>query len=167
MPDDLKAKVASAAEANGRSVHAELLHRLQASFEQQVRPDPVERLEESLDRFIQRQGAKDAALTMVRQLLAENLLQLYEALPADSIHRARHRTGALIARAVAFPGAAGLEDVLIDLVGSAPEQVALAHATSEFVRETQIDFGDPFRGPDPVEAEAPLPRKGKLPPSKP
>lgn len=139
MPEELKAAVAKAAQISGRSLHAELLHRIQSSLDPGRGDDPVGRIEETLQYMVKRQEAKDNSLAMIRHILAENLLEIVEHLPASSPLRSRHKAGIAMARAVATPGAPGLEDVLVSLVGG-EKGIVLAEGIADFVRETDIDF---------------------------
>lgn len=87
MPDGLKAKVQEAAEASGRSLHAELLHRIQRSFEGVADPTALDLAPTvvRMERDIAKLEVEKAAETLTIRVVASAMRPLLDSLGDDVV----------------------------------------------------------------------------------
>lgn len=86
MPDELKARIQNAAESAGRSLHAELLHRLQRSldFEQSAGATDLAPTVARMERDIARLEVDKAHETLTIRVMATTMRPLLDAMPGDA-----------------------------------------------------------------------------------
>ncbi|OUM01781.1 Arc family DNA-binding protein [Variovorax sp. JS1663] len=109
FPEGMRERIAEVAKANNRSMNAEIVARLESSFDLPTGYVTQEQFENALRNAVLNFEADQFVMGTVRTMLASNVVRLFELVPED------RRTEALanayeFARALKAPGSVGLEE---------------------------------------------------------
>ena len=109
MLPELREKIEEAAKESGRSMNAEIVARIEGSFEIAEGYVTKEQFESTLRNAVLNMEAEQFVTATVRKMLANNVVRMFEQIPEDS------RTESLanaydFARALGTPDGTGLED---------------------------------------------------------
>lgn len=143
FPRGMRDQISEAAKANNRTMNAEVVARLESSFDLASGYVTKEQFESTLRNAVLSFEADQFVMVTVRSLLANNVVRLFELLPED------RRTEALantyeFARALKAPGAAGLEEAAAKIMRQAadakePKELADALRRQEIRLQQQLD----------------------------
>lgn len=143
LQPDLKERIEAAAKESGRSMNAEVVARLEGSFDLASGYVTKEQFESTLRNAVLNFEADQFVMVTVRSMLANNVVRLFELLPED------RRTEALanayeFARALKAPGAAGLEEAAAKIMQQAadakePKDLADALRRQEIRLQQQLE----------------------------
>lgn len=112
MSAELKDALDKAAEKNGRSLTAEIVDRLKLSLEPAHLPATSADVEEALKQTAALYERRENGLSLMRKIMADHVVQLYNALPKGSELRKHYYVAAQMANALVAEGMPGLETAL-------------------------------------------------------
>ncbi|MDZ7863356.1 Arc family DNA-binding protein [Acidovorax sp.] len=83
LPEEVKARIDAAAAEAGRSLNAEIVARLESSFEAAVGYVTKEQFEATLRNAVLNLEAEQFVTATVRKMLANNVVRMFEQIPVD------------------------------------------------------------------------------------